>query len=115
MADSQELCRLPKNIDGKGYKEYKSIRGEYRFPKGTLYIDHVQGDPFAAPSCLRYRVEAEKAQFPEQLYRTRVRRVALQDFLTRQFAQSLEAVVQGNRGSGKSGLIEIDQCGQEIL
>ncbi|RLB75250.1 MAG: hypothetical protein DRH15_14355, partial [Deltaproteobacteria bacterium] len=41
------LKALLSKIDGKGYKAYKSIEGEYSFPEFKLMIDHVQSDPFA--------------------------------------------------------------------
>ncbi|HXV44797.1 MAG TPA: ABC-ATPase domain-containing protein, partial [Anaerolineae bacterium] len=53
MADLQ---RLLSRIDGKGYPAYKDIRGSYAFEEFTLFIDHVQGDPFAGPSRLRVRL-----------------------------------------------------------
>ena len=40
-------------IDGKGYKAYKGLRGTWTFPDFALHVDHVQGDPFAAPSRVR--------------------------------------------------------------
>ncbi len=113
--EEQNLARILQRIDGQGYKAYKDIQGEYRFKDYTLYIDHVQGDPFAAPSRLRVRVPGRKAAFPGDLYHNRSRRVALQDYLTRTFSREIVRVTRRNRGSGKSGLMAIDNCGQEIL
>ena len=45
-----------RRIDGRGYPAYKDIRGHYACRGYDLFIDHVQGDPFAAPSRLRVRV-----------------------------------------------------------
>ena len=39
-------------IHQKGYPAYKELRGTYQFPNYLLYIDHVQGDPFASPSSI---------------------------------------------------------------
>jgi predicted ABC-class ATPase len=111
----EELERILARIDGKGYKAYKDIQGSYLFDTYTLHIDHVQGDPFAAPSRLRVRVDQRYARIPADFYNTPVRRVACADFLTRGFARAIEQVVGGRRGTGKSGLISIDHCGQEIL
>jgi predicted ABC-class ATPase len=102
-------------IDGKGYPAYKDIRGSYAFANFTLYIDHVQGDPFAAPSRLRARVPMSIAQFPADTYASRSRLIALGDFLARAFASVCRASSQPGRGSGKSGLIRMDMPGQEIL
>ena len=53
-------------IDGKGYPAYKDIRGKYAFTGFTLFIDHVQGDPFAAPSRLRVRLPMAVAQLVDE-------------------------------------------------
>jgi len=115
MKTDHELRNELKRIDGRGYKAYKDIRGVYDFTEFTLFVDHVQGDPFATPSRLRVRAEQRQAGFPEDTYRTKSREVALRDFLTRRFHQAIRRFCQGNRGIGKSGLIEIDRPGQEIL
>ena len=56
-----ELRSILKSIDGKGYKSYEELEGEYKFGEYTLYIDHVQGDPFASPSRIRVRVAQDIA------------------------------------------------------
>ena len=70
-------------IDGRGYKAYKDLRGGYDFGRYALLIDHVQGDPFAAPSLLRLRLPQTMAKFPPDLFQSRPRRIALEDYLTR--------------------------------
>lgn len=111
MSDHRELSRRLLRIDGKGYKAYKDITGAYRFPGFSLFVDHVQQDPYAPPSRFRVRVPAELSQFPPPLFTTKVRRVALQDFLTRRLAASLENYSRERGG----GFIVIDKGGQEIL
>lgn len=113
--DAERLREELSRIDGKGYKAYKDITGAYRIDEFTVFIDYVQGDPFAAPSKLRIRIDAENAGFPQELSRTRVRRVGLEDYLLRAFARALAKVASGHRGSGKSGLLAVDRPGQEIL
>lgn len=116
MPGIDELRNTLDRIDGRGYKAYKDIRGSYDFGNLSLHIDHVQGDPFAAPSKMRVRIPAKAAQLPNDLYKNRVRRIALQDALARQVARSIRHVAEGSgRGSGKSGLIEIDAGRQEVL
>jgi len=110
-----ELKNHLHRIDGRGYPAYKDIRGDYRFPHFTLLIDHVQGDPFAAPSRLRARVPMQTAQFPADTFNTRSREIALRDFLSRAFAHACRAASQRGQGSGKSGLIHMHMPGQEIL
>ena len=50
MQTAAELRSLLNRIDRRGYPAYKDTRGTYQFPNYILSIDHVQGDPFAAPS-----------------------------------------------------------------
>ncbi|MDD3337401.1 MAG: ABC-ATPase domain-containing protein [Lachnospiraceae bacterium] len=115
MKQSNELRELLKRIDHKGYPAYKDTRGEYQFPDYILSIDHVQGDPFAAPSSVSVRIDGRKARFPEALYDTPWKRIALQDELLRQFGKHLEHYSFQVKGSGKSGLLSVSRPGQEIL
>jgi len=111
----QDLRNILARIDGRGYKAYKDIAGSYTFEDFTLHIDHVQADPFAAPSKLRLRVSQSQAGLPRELSCNTVRRVALEDFLARQVREAIRRVGQGPRGTGKSGQITIDAGGQEVL
>ena len=115
MQSAAELKNLLMRIDHKGYPAYKDTKGIYQFPGYQLSIDHVQGDPFAAPSRLSVRVSGKDAGFPADLYRTRCRRVALQDELTRRFAALTARASYQAKGSGHSGLIAVSRCGQEVL
>lgn len=115
MPDRDRLSKQLSRLDGRGYPAYKDIRGSYSFGPWTLHIDHVQGDPFAAPSRMRVRVPLASAGFPDDTHRNRSREVALCDFLARSFDDACRRIPKGTRGSGKSGRIEIDRPGQEIL
>jgi len=112
---AEELRSRLASIDGRGYKSYKTIAGTYVLGRFTLYIDYVQGDPFASPSRLRARVTQDEAGFPPQLHSNAARRIGLQDYLTRRFHAALQRYSAGRRGSGKSGLLAVDRPGQEIL
>jgi hypothetical protein len=79
LASSDDLRRTLERISGRGYKAYKDIEGGYQFPGFILLVDHVQGDPFAAPSRVRVRVRAERAGFPGRLFSTAARRTGLED------------------------------------
>jgi predicted ABC-class ATPase len=115
MPSAEDLRRTLRRIDGRGYKAYKDIEGAYHFKEYTLYVEHVQGDPFASPSRVRVRVPQSVAGFPGDTYHHKSREVALRDFLTRRFFQASRRYGKGNRGTGNSGLISIDLPGQEIL
>ncbi|MEM1293193.1 MAG: ABC-ATPase domain-containing protein [Cyanobacteria bacterium P01_H01_bin.162] len=101
-------------LDRCSYKAYKSLRGQHTFAGFTLHVDSVQGDPFAAPSRLRVVVPQAIAGFPRNLYDTASRRIALEDYLLRQFHQQAQGY-SSHRGSGKSGLIAIAAPSQAIL
>lgn len=115
MKNSNDLRKELYNIDGRGYKAYKSLEGKYDFGKYVLAIDHVQGDPFAAPSRVRLIVSQNVAKIPEELFDTDFKRIAVQDFLTRLFYKNIKTFSDKVFGSGKSGLISISKCPQEIL
>ena len=114
MVGKEELRRRLARIDGRGYKAYRDIEGDYDFGDFRLFIDHVQGDPFAPPSLVRVRVPQGVAGFPTALFATRPRCVALADYLTRECGR-LSRMVAHRRGTGFGGLITIASCGQEIL
>jgi len=65
MKTADNLKYQFKRIDGKGYKAYKDIKGQYSLPQYRLIIDHVQGDPFAAPSRIRVRIDRNSSGFEE--------------------------------------------------
>lgn len=112
MNNSEDLHRILRRIDGKGYKAYNDLKGSYDMDSFTLFIEHVQRDPFASPSLLRVEV---KNSFPEWILKTKEQRVAVCDFLSRRFNDSIHRHVHGKTGSGKSGTIQIDSGGQEVL
>lgn len=115
MQLSADLRNLLNRIDHRGYPAYKDTRGMYQFPGYVLSIDHVQGDPFASPSKVSVHVKGKTAGFPQELYKGDHQRIALQDELTRQFGRRAEQFAFKAKGSGKSGLISVSRCGQEVL
>ena len=115
MQSQNELRNLLQRIDHKSYPAYKDTRGSYDFGNYVLSIDHVQGDPFAAPSKVSVHVRGGAAKFPADLYRMKCRRLAVCDYLLRQFGRELERVSFKAKGSGKSGLLAVSRPGQEVL
>ncbi|HJA82162.1 MAG TPA: ABC-ATPase domain-containing protein [Candidatus Mediterraneibacter intestinipullorum] len=115
MQSSTDLRSLLNRIDHRGYPAYKDTKGMYQFPGYVLSIDRVQGDPFASPSRVSVRVSGKVAGFPRELYKGSCQRIALQDELTRQFGKRAEQFAFKAKGSGKSGLISVSRCGQEVL
>lgn len=115
MQAERELREQLRNIDHKSYPLYKSLKGSYRFTKYILHIDHVQGDPFAAPSDVRIVVDAKAAGFPEFARKDSLTKGALADVLLREFEKQIHQFTFKAKGSGKSGLISISHPGQEVL
>lgn len=115
LKTSNELRDMLRAADRKSYPAYKSLAGGYKFGNYRLFIDHVQGDPFASPSSLHVEAAHEDAGFPEEYYEKKCCRIALQDFLTRRLARQFEEYNFKAKGSGKSGLLSVTRCGQEIL
>lgn len=108
-------------IDGKGYKAYRDIEGTWNFPDFNLYIDHVQGDPYAAPSRLRILIPGATAAIPPSLTTTKTRRIAVCDFLTRTFGQAVSSsggdvrAQSGGWSGEKGGDMMVDAPGQHVL
>ncbi len=115
MKSSAELRTLLRSIDHRSYPAYKSLAGIYQFANYTLAIDHVQGDPFASPSSLHVEILHRDAGFPAAYFDRDYVRTALQDYLTRRMEEQFSAYNFKAKGSGKSGLLAISRCGQEVL
>lgn len=115
MRSADDLRRLLQHLDGRGYRSYRELRGAWALPGVELHVDHVQGDPFAAPSQLRLRVAAERAALPPELFANRIRRIALEDVLAREARTRISGVGRAVHGSGASGRIRVDAGGQQVL
>jgi predicted ABC-class ATPase len=115
MYSRDHLCHILHGIDGKGYKAYKDLKGLYDFSHFVLSIDHVQGDPFALPSRVSIQIPSARAGFPPQFFSSKIRNIALVDFLARELDKAIQKIARGNRGSGKSGLFFIESGQQEVL
>lgn len=111
----QHLRSALLSMDHKSYPAYKGLRGSYQFSKYQLNIDHVQGDPFAAPSRVSVEISGKQAGFPAEYYQQKHRRIALEDHLIRLFYREISALSFKAKGSGKSGLMAVSHPGQEVL
>lgn len=114
------LMRLKHQIqglDGKDYSVYQSIIGKHMYPQFDLYIDQIPKDPYA-PShtgIYRSRVPFSEAGFTEDMTAPCIRKIALRDYLARQFHLNCSLISKGRRGTGNSGIITIAKPGQTIL
>lgn len=115
MNTEAQLREQLNRINRRSYPAYKDLRGSYQFPGYILHIDHVQGDPFAALSKVSVEVMQKMAGFPKTLFSESHRRIALQDHLIREFGNVMSGYMFQAKGSGKSGLMSISKCGQQVL
>ena len=115
MKSAKDLRQLLETIDHRGYPAYKETAGAWRFENYVLGIDHVQGDPFAAPSRLHVEVPASVAGIPPEWFDTREKKTAMEDYLLRRFYGKAGKYSFQAKGSGKSGVIAVMRPGQEVL
>lgn len=115
MKNYKELEKILFSMDGKSYSAYKSLKEEYKFPNYVLAIDHVQSDPYAPPSRMRIIMDRKISGIPYELTDTKEKNIAVSDFLTRNFYKEIQKNGNDSSGTGGSGRIFIDKCGQEIL
>jgi predicted ABC-class ATPase len=111
----QRLRSKLRAIDGRGYKAYLELKGEYQFEDFTVYVDHVQGDPFASPSRVRVRVASAVCGFGEEFFSKATWTLSLEDSLRRGIHRAISLHCRGLRGRGRSGSIPIHPAGQEVL
>ena len=111
----ERLRRFLRSVDGSSYKALKGLAGVYAFPGFRLEVDHVQGDPFAAPSRMSLFVPIGEAGFPHGLWHPPTRRTACEDYIRRAVARAMPRHVRGARGSGHSGEMGIATNGQQVL
>ena len=109
------LEQLLQANDHKPYPAYKNLKGKYTFPSYVLSIDHVQGDPFAAPSSLSIRMSSKQHGLPMEYIKEPHRRIMLGDYLLRNFHRMLGRYSHKAGGSGKSGTLSVSSCSQEVL
>ncbi len=104
----EDLERTCQRLDGRPYPFYKDLKGTWDLDGVILVVDHVQGDPYAAPSRIRLRVQtdlvAADCSDPD-------RRLAAEDWLLRRFGGQLAG---SRRGSGRSGVLQVYRPGPEV-
>jgi len=106
-AGEEELRRTLARIDGRGYKAYQDLRGDYQLGPWRIEIAHVQGDPYAPPSRVHARIALAAAGLEAHAEGAPPRRRALEDFLARRLAAEI------HRRALRP--ISVDRCGQEVL
>jgi len=107
----QDLARTLERIDGRGYKAYKEIQGkQFRFDGFDLLVDHVQGDPYAAPSRLRARLPLDVAALPGSALASPARHRATRDFLARVFRAAASSEPEISIDAGAQTVLDRSAC-----
>jgi predicted ABC-class ATPase len=104
-------------LDKQDYGAYQSLLGEYEFPLFKLIIQQIPKDPYAPPHTGIYRIQLrrEDARIINRDLPGHTRQIAFRDYLARNFFQRSERVAGKVHGTGYSGIITINEPGQEIL
>ena len=112
----KDLHDLLISLDGKGYKSYKTLQEKsFQFPPFTLRFEHVQGDPFAAPSRLSLSAKLSEIGFSATYYDTPIKKLALEDHLLRAVHKNISTLRGRVTGSGRSGEIAVQSPSQKVI
>ncbi|PYZ94607.1 ATPase [Salipaludibacillus keqinensis] len=111
----KKLQETLKQLDGKSYRALKSIQGTYEGDTFTLFMDYVQGDPFAAPSRLRVFIPWKNLDTEPSQFKSNVRSIAFKHFFAKECQKHIFKTKNPVKGTGKSGMVFIDSPGQEVL
>ncbi len=113
MKQAHTLFQTLQSLDGQKYGAYKRLAGTYAYDNFQLAIDHIQADPYAPPSKVRIIINKITTGIPEDLIDTKLKRIAVSDFLTRNIYSKIHKLTQRQRNYHAN--IMIDSCGPEIL
>eukprot|EP01054_Gregarina_sp_Poly1_P003692 Gregarina_sp_Poly_1__3691@NODE_208_length_11377_cov_32_000884_g185_i0_p3_GENE_NODE_208_length_11377_cov_32_000884_g185_i0NODE_208_length_11377_cov_32_000884_g185_i0_p3_ORF_typecomplete_len639_score73_54ABC_ATPase/PF09818_9/1e153AAA_23/PF13476_6/1_1e04AAA_23/PF13476_6/0_00012AAA_29/PF13555_6/0_0068AAA_27/PF13514_6/0_45_NODE_208_length_11377_cov_32_000884_g185_i044196335 len=122
--DSSSLDEALLNLEGASYQGYRTLQNKtftVPVPRASGYVsvtfDRIQGDSFAPPSHLRFRVPVS---VDPKWRSTETHVTAVQDFLTRRLNTHLEIPFSTRRGVGswhapKGGKFTVYTPGQNVL
>jgi len=107
----KDLDSILHRIDGRGYKAYKEIQGRrFSYDGFELVVEHVQGDPYAAPSRLRALIPLKNSGLPESATRTNARRRATRDYLARAFRAAARRHKELEIDAGRQTVLDRSAC-----
>ncbi|KII75985.1 ABC-ATPase domain-containing protein [Vibrio renipiscarius] len=82
-----QLIATLKKIEKQNYRAYQQIKGQYDLTDFTLFVDHVQADPFASASRLRAFRAWSLTGLEWLKEKSPAYQVAARDFIARTFAE----------------------------
>jgi predicted ABC-class ATPase len=98
-------------IDGRGYKAYKEIQGgRFSFDGFELVVEHVQGDPYAAPSRFRALIPLDQSGVSESALASEARRRATRDYLARSFRSAARPFQELSIDAGRQTVLDRSAC-----
>jgi predicted ABC-class ATPase len=107
----KDLESILLRIDGRGYKAYKEIQGrKFSFNGFDLLVEHVQGDPYAAPSRLRALIPLKNTGLPETALRSDARRRATRDYVARVFRAAARPHEELDIDAGRQTVLDRSAC-----
>lgn len=112
----KELYQKLRTFTGKNYGLYKSLVGKiWNFGDFDLEFIHVQGDPFAPASRLKFKAPIEILGIPAEWGNFPTKRLALADFLLRKIANEVNSRSEAAKENGEKFLLNVQTPGEEIL
>eukprot|EP01025_Chloroclados_australasicus_P018534 TRINITY_DN1977_c0_g2_i1.p1 TRINITY_DN1977_c0_g2~~TRINITY_DN1977_c0_g2_i1.p1 ORF type:complete len:661 (+),score=86.16 TRINITY_DN1977_c0_g2_i1:110-1984(+) len=121
LGNAHQLRHQLRKIDGRQYGAYKDLYGDWQFNDFLLKADQIQGDAYASPSRFRIQVPHRIVNIPAEYWNSKIRRIALADFLTRTFGLAVSRAGGDIRRDGggfhgaKGGDMTIDLPGQNVI
>jgi predicted ABC-class ATPase len=107
----KDLESILHRIDGRGYKAYKEIQGRrFSFDGFELVVEHVQGDPYAAPSRFRALIPITNSGLPESALATAARHRASRDYLARVFRAATRRHQELTIDAGRQTVLDRSAC-----
>ena len=115
MRDKEEFFSILSSIDGGEFSEYLKLIGDFDFSRYVLKINQVSRENEGRSTLLLVRVPQMITGFPPSLFRTPVRRTALEDFLTRKISACIDALARYDAKGISRRRLFIACPGQKIL
>ncbi len=81
------LIATLKKLEKQNYRAYQQIKGQYDFGDFTLFIDHIQSDPYASASRLRATRAWSLTGLDWLKEKSPAYQMAARDFIARAFAE----------------------------
>ncbi|MCG6949663.1 MAG: ABC-ATPase domain-containing protein [Acidobacteria bacterium] len=107
----KQLESILLRIDGRGYKAYKEVQGRlFSFDGFDLVVEHVQGDPYAAPSRFRALIPLVSSGLPASALRSDARRRAARDYLARAFRAASREFEELEIDAGRQTVLDRSAC-----